>query len=283
MSEFSGLESWLQKNEKGRLTGHDSVGGGCINETGVIHTDKGECYFLKHNRHGPKGMFACEARSLQIMAETDTIRIPGVHYFDEHCLLLEYLEPGHRKTDYWELFGQQLAAMHRHTAPRFGLEFATFCGTTLQPNDWSLNGHQFFAEQRLMMQGNLARQQGVLNSDDMKLLERICHRLPDLVPVQPASLMHGDLWSGNAHRGPEGEPVLIDPALYFGWREAELGMTALFGGFPEIFYRAYDQAWPLEPGWRERLPLYNLYHLLNHLNLFGEGYLSQVRSVLRRF
>ncbi|OZG74607.1 hypothetical protein BTA51_06335 [Hahella sp. CCB-MM4] len=283
MSGLSGLESWLQNNEKGCLRERESVGGGCINDTGVVRTDKGESFFLKHNRNAHESMFECEAKSLKIMADTDAIRIPRAYYYDDHCLLLEYLEPGKRKDNYWELFGQQLAAMHRHTAPEFGLDFATFCGTTLQPNSWIRDGYHFFAAQRLMMQGKLAHEQGYLKRGDMEQLERICHRLPSLVPEQPASLVHGDLWSGNAHTGPEGEPVLIDPALYFGWREAELGMTALFGGFPEAFYQAYDEAWPLETGWRERLPLYNLYHLLNHLNLFGGGYLSQVCGVLRRF
>jgi fructosamine-3-kinase len=108
-------------------------------------------------------------------------------------------------------------------------------------------------------------------------------RLPQLVPQQPASLLHGDLWSGNAISDRHGAPAIIDPAVYYGWAEAELAMTALFGAFAESFYQAYQEMRPLESGWRERFDIYNLYHLLNHLNLFGESYLGEVRAILRRY
>ena len=114
-------------------------------------------------------------------------------------------------------------------------------------------------------------------------IERLCTKLQKLVPYQPASLIHGDLWSGNAHVGPEGEPVLIDPAAYWGWAEAELGMTKLFGGFPNSFYQSYINCNPLEKGWESRLDLYNIYHLLNHLNLFGGGYLGQVMAAVKKY
>jgi len=122
-----------------------------------------------------------------------------------------------------------------------------------------------------------------MDDHDLAQVDSIIRRLPELVPAQPASLLHGDLWSGNVTSGSSGEPALIDPAAHYGWAEAELGMTVLFGGFPPGFYAAYQDARPLPNGWRDRLTLYNLYHLLNHLNLFGAIYLDQVRFVIQRF
>ena len=129
----------------------------------------------------------------------------------------------------------------------------------------------------------MAFQQGRINQQDHHQVLSLAAKLPDLIPEQPASLIHGDLWSGNAIAGPLGEPAMIDPAVHYGWAEAELGMTTLFGGFPQAFYSAYEEVRPLDAGWRERLPIYNLYHVLNHVNLFGEGYLGQARSILHRF
>ncbi len=283
MSALEGLNQWLLQNGDGELQSEIHLGGGCINQASAIQTQCGKVYFLKQNALAPVGIFASEARSLALLAASKTLRVPKVHYQDDTCLLLEYLPPGRRQPDYWEQFGSSLAYMHRNLSPTFGLEFQTFCGTTPQPNPPMSNGYEFFREHRLLMQGRLALDSGLCNQNDIATLERLGNRLPGLIPEQPASLLHGDLWSGNAHTGPEGEPVLIDPALYYGWREAELGMTALFGGFPETFYAAYQQVWPLEPGWRRRLEIYNLYHLLNHLNLFGGRYLGQVRAVLKRY
>ncbi len=145
------------------------------------------------------------------------------------------------------------------------------------------DGYAFFAEQRLIYQARLAFDSRLLDERETRRVAALAQRLPELIPEQPASLIHGDLWSGNAVTDSAGGPALIDPAAHYGWAEAELGMTSLFGGFPSRFYEAYDQDRSLQPGWRERLPLYNLYHLLNHLNLFGAGYLGQVRSILSRY
>jgi len=145
------------------------------------------------------------------------------------------------------------------------------------------DGFAFFAEARLLHQGKLARDAGLLDSGAIRKLEWLAARLDRWIPEQPASLIHGDLWGGNAHCGPEGEPVLIDPAAHYGWAEAELAMTTLFGRFPEAFYRSYLASSQLSPEWESRIPLYNLYHLLNHLNLFGGGYRQSVQAVLDRY
>jgi fructosamine-3-kinase len=146
-----------------------------------------------------------------------------------------------------------------------------------------VDGHRFFAERRLLYQARLAERRGLLGREQVRQAERLAARLPELIPEQPASLIHGDLWSGNTITDAAGNPALIDPAAYYGWAEAELAMTALFGAFPAGFYQAYAERRTLEPGFRQRFPIYNLYHLFNHLNLFGGGYRGEVLSILRHY
>jgi protein-ribulosamine 3-kinase len=145
------------------------------------------------------------------------------------------------------------------------------------------DGYQFFGEQRLLFQARLANRRGLLGKEQMEQVERLAAHLSQLIPSQPASLIHGDLWGGNAITNQRGEPVLIDPATHYGWAEAELAMTALFGSFPDVFYKAYQEVRTLDADFQGRFPIYNLYHLLNHLNLFGSSYLGQVLQILRRF
>ena len=179
--------------------------------------------------------------------------------------------------------GRKLAALHNHTNAQFGFEHDNYIGSTPQPNTWTEDGYAFFGEQRLNFQAQLAAKRGLLSRAEEGQVERVGERLAELVPQQPASLLHGDLWDGNALADENGQPALIDPAAHYGWAEAELGMTALFGGFGAEFYAAYEEARPLETGYQERFPVYNLYHLLNHLNLFGMGYHGQVIAILKRY
>jgi fructosamine-3-kinase len=179
--------------------------------------------------------------------------------------------------------GKGLARLHLATAEQFGFDHDNYIGLTPQSNGWTRDGHEFFGRQRLGYQGDLAVRRNLLSSGERARLERLIDRLPELTPSQPASLIHGDLWGGNLIAGPGGEPALIDPAAHYGWAEADLAMTALFGGFDPAVYAAYQDCRPLAPGWRERFEIYNLYHLLNHLNLFGGGYHAGVMAVLRRY
>jgi fructosamine-3-kinase len=175
--------------------------------------------------------------------------------------------------------------MHRATAGAYGLDHDNYIGATPQPNGWMPSWRDFFRERRLRFQAELARRNGLLPAERASRVERLLDRLDrwiDDALVRP-SLLHGDLWGGNFIVGPGGGPALIDPAAYYGDREADLAFTRLFGGFPDNFYRAYAAAWPLPAGWQDRRDLYNLYHLLNHLNLFGESYGAQVDAVLRRY
>ena len=279
----SAVRRWLEAQGYGSVQRVFPVGGGCINNGARLITVSGRTFFLKTNAAAPPNMFAREAEGLQALRVPDGPHVPQPYLWDADFLLLEDLAPAQRRPDFWETLGRQLAALHHHTAPRFGFPHDNYIGSTPQPNPWTEDGYAFFAEQRLLFQARLAHRRGLLPAEDLRRVERLAARLPDLVPPQPPSLIHGDLWSGNVVPDNRGQPALIDPAAHYGWAEAELGMTQLFGGFPETFYRAYEEVRPLAPGWRERLPLYNLYHLLNHLNLFGEGYYGAVQRILRRY
>lgn len=218
--------------------------------------------------------FAAEADGLQAMAAAG-VRVPeplahGVAA-GEAYLLLEYLDL--KSGGDWTALGRALARAHRQTAPHFGWRRDNYIGSTPQRNGWRGDWRTFFAECRLAPQLELARAKG-FTIELGKALDALAGYRPE------PSLLHGDLWSGNAGFTPDGAPVLFDPAVYYGDREADLAMTELFGGFPAQFYEAYETAYPLAPGYAVRKHLYNLYHLLNHVNLFGAGYLEQVEATL---
>jgi protein-ribulosamine 3-kinase len=274
---------WLQANAYGAVTASHPVGGGCINNGARLETRAGTSFFLKTNRAAPADMFAREAEGLLALLAPGGPRLPQPLAWGADFLLMEDLRPAAHSPHYWPLFGAQLAALHSQKNPSFGFDHDNYIGSTPQPNPRTVDGYAFFAGSRLLFQARLAQDQSLLGSTEVRQVERLAARLPELVPQQPASLIHGDLWSGNAIADAAGAPALIDPAAHYGWAEAELAMTALFGAFPESFYRAYQAARPLAPGWRERFPLYNLYHLLNHLNLFGRGYYGEVMSILEKY
>lgn len=277
------VAAWCLDQGHGAVTGQIPVGGGCISQGTQLKTETGATFFLKQNSSAPADMFACEAVGLEALAAGAGPRVPEPLLVGEHSLLLEDLRPAPRRADYWIELGRRLAQLHDRIGDAFGFKQDNYLGSTPQPNPSTDDGHAFFADHRLRFQGDLAAANGRLEADWLRRLDRIASRLTAMVPAQPPSLLHGDLWSGNAISGPAGEPAVIDPAAHYGWAEADLAMTSLFGGFPEAFYQAYTDARPLEPGWRQRFPIYNLYHLLNHLNLFGDTYLAQVQSVLSRF
>ena len=278
------LETWLAEQGCGAVTALLPVGGGCINDGARLRTQSGRIFFLKRNRQAPADLFEREAEGLAALAQAPGgPRIPQVYLVGVDFLLLEDLAPALRRADYWPELGRQLARLHGTVAAGFGFAHDNYIGSTPQPNRWTADGTAFFAEQRLLFQAELARRRGLLPAAALRQVERLCARLPELIPAQPASLLHGDLWSGNAISDERGAPALIDPAAYYGWAEAELAMTALFGGFPEAFYQAYESERPLVKGASGRFAIYNLYHLLNHLNLFGMGYLAEVQATLIRY
>ena len=246
--------------------------GGCIHRCYRVRID-GKARFLKLNAAQFADAFAAEADGLEALrAAGIAAPAPQAHGVagDQAFLLLEFLEL--RSGGDFAALGRMLANAHRRRGTRFGWQRDNYIGTTPQPNGWRDDWAQFWLEQRMRPQLSLAEKNGFpLAVPEMALLEN--HN------PEPA-LLHGDLWSGNAGFTSAG-PVLFDPAVYYGDREADLAMTELFGGFPREFYESYNSVWPVEAGYERRKHLYNLYHLLNHLNLFGAGYLGQVSSTLR--
>lgn len=251
-------------------------------------------YALKWSARPLPGALAAEAHGLRTLAAAGALHIPAVIAVADPSdagesgpafLLIEWLDGGGARVDMAAL-GAGLAALHRHSAPAYGLERDNYIGGTPQINAWSADWVEFYRERRLLPQIELAGRNGLLPSSRRRALERLLGRLDDLLAgvARTPSLTHGDLWAGNVlAAGPDGAPALIDPAVHYADRETEIAFSELFGGFRPQFYAAYDEAWPLEPGYAERRPLYQLYHLLNHLNLFGEGYGSQVDAVARRY
>lgn len=260
-----------------------ALAGGSINRAFLLRTDAGE-FFVKLNRAGRADMFEAEAEGLREIAATHSVRVPQplcAGGDETHCWLVLERLPLRRQGD-WPALGEALAALHRHGAGTFGWHRDNTIGATLQPNRPGNDWITFFREQRLGHQFRLAAGNGYRSL--AAGADRLLERLPALFPgYRPApSLLHGDLWSGNAAFLPGGTGVIYDPAVYYGDREADIAMTELFGGFPASFYQAYQAAWALDPGYRLRKRLYNLYHQLNHLNLFGAGYLAACEDAIAR-
>ncbi len=271
---------WLREQGWGEVTRALPLSGGDISVVRRLALSSGRSVVLKTNADAPPNFFACEAEGLLVLRLANGPRVPEMLRSEPAFLLLEDLRPASPAANFWPRLGEQLAALHRTPQDRFGFAGDNYIGATPQPNPWTVNGYEFFAEHRLRFQARRAFDAGRLTSADTARVERLCESLPERVPPQTPALLHGDLWRGNVICDELGQPALIDPAAHWGWAEAEIGLTVLFGGFPEAFYAAYTAGNPLASGWRERLPIYNLYHLLNHLNLFGGGYGTQVRAVL---
>lgn len=270
-----------------RLQRQREVGGGCINHAQMVQADDGRRLFVKLNRAALLPMFEAEAAGLRAMGQTDSVRVPaplchGVAG-DQAFLVMEHIDFGSGDADTAAALGRRLAAMHRATQPHFGWHRPNTIGSTEQRNDPSDDWVAFWREQRLGFQLQLAADNGYrgrLQSQGARLMDRLDRLLDGHRPVP--SLLHGDLWSGNYAADSHAQPVIFDPACYCGDREADLAMTELFGGFPTAFYQAYQQAWPLDPGYPRRRTLYNLYHILNHLNLFGGGYAAQAERMIEQ-
>jgi protein-ribulosamine 3-kinase len=261
--------------------------GGCINQGGRITTSAGE-YFLKWNDAQKfPDMFAAEAKGLQILAAPNVIAIPEVVGVGQHgsyqFILMEFVEQNGRSKNYWTALGEQLGALHRVMASSFGLDHNNYIGSLRQLNTPHTSWIEFFIVRRLRVQLELALSSRLIGTEVVKKFDLLFHKLPSLLPLEEPSLLHGDLWSGNLITTGKGAPCLIDPAVYFGHREADLAMTQLFGGFDESFLDSYQQAFPLTAGFHERFDLYNLYPLLVHVNLFGHGYTGQVNSIVKKF
>lgn len=269
----------------------EPVPGGSINQTFRLRAHSG-VYFCKWNPDAPPGMFQREKEGLAALAAggsslviPQTVAVTPEQGSTPPLLVLEYLEPdadGPARAT-WEGLGRGLADLHRRGADRFGFGRNNYCGLTIQENDWSAEWAPFYAQRRIGALAERLAKRGDLGAADIRDLMKLVEKLPILLSHRPApSLIHGDLWSGNFLAAQAG-PALVDPAAYYADREAEWGMMSLFGGFPETVLSAYLEALPLPEGWRERQPLYQLYHLLNHFLLFGGGYGGQALRLVRKF
>jgi len=263
------------------------VGGGDINEARLLQTADGQ-FFVKMNKcEAVLDMFQKEAHGLQKLDSTVTLRIPKVLGTGEAAgtafLLLEYVEERRADDAFWETFGRSLAQLHQTTHSSFGLPYDNYIGRQPQPNTPTESWTDFFIHQRLLPQMERARQQNRLQASDEQQFEQLFKKLPDLFPEEPPALIHGDLWSGNFLVDEKQQPVLIDPAISFSHREADLAMTQLFGGFAPRFYESYHATARLAPGFEERVPIFQLYPLLVHVTHFGGSYINSVRNILRQF
>lgn len=264
------------------------VGGGCIAHASRLETDAGP-FFLKWVDASERDVLRAEAAGLAALAKADCgLIIPAIVSLqleppdEEGILVMQWIETGEADGRFWDRFGAHLAALHRFTASRYGFDADNFIGRLAQSNAWTDRWPDFFRERRLRPQAALARRRGCWEQAWQLPFDRLLARLDDFLPHEPtASILHGDLWSGNFLATPAGTAALVDPATYFGHRETDLALTELFGGYDARFYSSYRDAWPLEPGYPERRECYNLYHLLNHLNHFGDAYASSVDRVLQ--
>lgn len=297
LQEYVSIESALDSlfGSGIRITSMDRVSGGDINEAYRLTLTDGRRIFMKANRKENMPFFTAEAAGLAAIAGTGAIGTPGVLCVgtDEEgagCsfLLMEWIEGNGRVKDYWEVFARQLAAMHRAETGgfavegKFGFSNDNYIGANGQANRVCGSWIDFFRECRLEPQ--FRRASRYFDAGGRKKVTKLLERLDDfLVEPEHPSLLHGDLWSGNVMTGNDGKAWLIDPAVYVGHAEADLAMTELFGGFPQIFYDVYQEEAPMQPGYERRRDLYNLYHLLNHLNLFGRAYLPSVVRVVEKY
>ncbi len=312
------LEARLGKTVKTLRT--SGVGGGCINDAHRVDTSEGSFFVKYNNARRYPGMFTAEAKGLELLRNSQTVYVPEVVGHGEagpdSFLVLEYINAGREQPDFWEHFGSELARMHHHQTaletkpsgaakevsagdrgehasnnhadrcknkPLFGLDHNNYIGSLPQSNTFHQGWIEFFVTERLEAQLKMARDEGRAGSDLSRMFEKLYRHLPDFFPNEPPALLHGDLWNGNYMRGNDGLAVIIDPAVYYGHRYMDLGMSKLFGGFAAAFYDAYNDAYPLESSWHQSMDIANLFPLMVHVNLFGGSYLNSVKSILRHF
>ena len=276
------LNSWLGPADK--VVHFSPQSGGDTSAVWRIHTNQQREMVVKTNTGGHGDSFEAERNGLLQISATNTIRTPNIMTMSTspNYLVLEAIQTRDPDAIFWEKTGHALAALHRaDMGHQYGWSSDNCIGPSPQRNDFTNDWSRFWLQYRLVPQIRWARQKSLLDGTLESLLETLIDRIDEWIITERPCLIHGDLWSGNLLCSDTGEPVVIDPAVYLGHREADLSMTTLFGGFPTRFYDAYQEVWPLSPGWRERLQFYGLYHWLNHLNAFGMAYHAQCTDTLR--
>lgn len=263
-----------------------SLSGGCISNAYKITNEADKNYFLKLNS-SPKDLFIKEANGLTELRKANAIRVPEVLLCKEDFLLTEFIIQGNRSKNFFEDFGRRFAELHKYRGDKFGFYEDNYIGSNPQINipasNEENNWAEFYFNKRILYQYKLTEQNSYATGELKNGISRLEKNIEDIIgdSEEPPSLLHGDLWGGNYIVDENGDACLIDPAVYYGHREADLAMTKLFGGFSSEFYHSYDEAFPLADGYEYRENIYKLYHILNHLNLFGRAYYSQAISLIK--
>ncbi len=282
------FEKLLSKHDfdSNHIVEFKSLGGGCINQVFELQTPA-LSILIKINDAQYLSMFQKELIGLALLSEKSNFCIPKVYGCGSHgnlsYLLMEFLPGGAQDQVFWERFGENLAHLHTNSASNFGLDHDNFIGSLNQFNAPRADWVSFFVECRLSTQLALAEKKGLVSTELINKFNRLYAELPSILPSEGPAFLHGDLWSGNMLSTSNSVPALIDPAVYYGHREAEMAFTQLFGGFHPKFYESYNHHNPVLPGFDQRIDIYNLYPLLVHLNLFGTGYLGQIQQILRPY
>lgn len=273
-------------NQPVEINNHQQVYGGDINQTFHLKTSIG-FFFLKLNSNGLKDMFQKEFKGLQLLHQTKTVTIPEPFLYGNFenniYLLTEFIQKGSPSKNFWQNFAQELAALHKHSNEQFGLSTNNYIGSLSQQNIFCETWSEFYATHRIMPLMQLAYDENKCNKEDVALAEKLCSRFNNLFPVEKPAFIHGDLWSGNFTSNHKGEPVIYDPAVYYGNREMDIAMSLLFGGFDKRFYDYYNETFPLEQHWKKRVELCQLYPLLVHLILFGGHYYHSATSIIKQY
>jgi fructosamine-3-kinase len=289
MSLINKLKSELEEKLGTEILKTVPLSGGCISNAYKIITSGNKNLFLKINDNVPPDMFAAEAHGLSELLKAGTIRVPIPEMFSQTYIVTEYIEMGKKSHNFFEDFGRKFATLHQFKRDSFGFYEDNYIGSNPQKNiadpKESRNWSEFYFNKRLLFQFRLCESNGYGSQELNKFFGQIENKLDDILSgsEEPPSLLHGDLWSGNYMTDESGNACIIDPAVYYGHPEADLAMTKLFGGYPEEFYKSYREVNPLKDGWEYRENIYKLYHVLNHLNLFGRGYYSQALSLIRYY
>lgn len=281
------VQSAVSKHLNCKINGFSAISGGCINEGGKLSTSQGDFFIKWNNKEQFPHLFEKEKAGIKTLSETKTIYLPEVVCAGEaeewQYLILEFIVSTGHSTFYWKDLGRQLAELHHHKNSHFGLSYNNYIGSVVQNNMYHLTWPQFFENQRLRPLLKELEQAKRVDAKFIQSFERLYPRLGEIFPEEQPCLLHGDLWSGNVISDKRGMAYVIDPAIYYGHREAELAFTRLFGGFEIDFYESYEHHFPLEGGFDERMEVYHLYPLLVHAILFGDSYLQPVKRIINHF
>lgn len=281
------IKTRIEEKLSTKIKSMSSLSGGCISDAYKLVMSDSNIYLLKYHPSISDDMFEKEANGLKELAKPSAIRIPEVLDVDKDYILLEFISSGNKKKNFFENFGRRFAEMHKYTAKEYGFYEDNYIGSNPQsniPDDKEKTSWvSFYFNKRILYQLNLAEKLGNATAELKKSISKLEEKIEEILgeSEEQPSILHGDLWSGNFMVDENGNAVLIDPAVYYGHREADLGMTKLFGGFSSEFYKSYNETYPLKNGYDYRENIYKLYHVLNHLNLFGGGYYSQAISLIK--